>query len=451
MKTTVDKTDDLHRNIQIELPWDMISQELDQEYRQLAKKVTIKGFRQGKVPRKVLKQRFGERVQADVLGRLIQEAYEAALIQNRITPVAKPEVERGDFAEGQPYNFSAKVEVQPDIELAKLDGFDVSMETVEVTEEMQAEELEKLRVSRTVLMPLEGRDVAEMGDMAILDYKASQVGTPLQGGEKTDHELELGSGSTVPGFEDGIVGMKVGEHKDFDLTFPKEDFPEGVAGKLVHFDVDLKALKFKEIPDLDDEFAKDLGEEGVETLADVKAMVDRRLLEGLESKAGREVRNKLIDQLIDANPFPVPPSLVERQKANMLREVQTMLQWQGLPQEQIMASTDKMIEDIAPRAEREVASALLLNAIADKEKFQVDEEEIEAHLETVAEKSGQNMAQLKALYNDPKRIEELKLNLLRDKVVDHLMKLSNMEASDGEPAAAVDKESAPAAKTPKED
>ncbi len=443
MKTTIDTPDPLHRTITIELPWDMLAEELDREYKDLAKKVQLKGFRKGKAPRNVLRQRFGAKVNADVLGRLIQEAYEAALIQNRIQPVSLPELERGELKDGQPYTFVAKVEVQPEIELKKLDGFTVERETPQVTPEMIEQEIDRLREARSVLIPVEGRDVAEDGDTAVMDYAASIDGEPLEGGQKEDHQVVLGSGSTVPGFEDAIIGLKVGQGKEFDLTFPEENFPEQVAGKLVHFQVTLKALKARELPELDDEFAKDLGEKDVATAADVKTMVERRLREGLLTKADRDAKNNLLDQLLEANPFPVPPALIERQKAAMLQEVQTMLRFQGMNPDQISAHTEEMLDDLGPRAEREVATTLLLNAVADKEGFEVTDEEVEAHLEKVADKSGQNLAQLKALYAEPSRIEELKHNLRRDKTVDHLMNLSNMKPA-SEPEAGDDEAAEPA-------
>ncbi len=437
MKATVEKPDPLHCTISIELPWSTISDELERDYSELAKKVTIKGFRKGKIPRSVIHSRYGPKVLPEVLARLIQEAYEAALIQNRIQPVAVPELERGEIREGEPYSFVAKVEVQPEIELGKLDGFDISVDQPKVTDEMREQEIERLLESRSVLVPIEGRDQARLGDTAIVDYKASRDGSLLEGGEKKNHEVELGSGHSVPGFAEAIVDMSVGQCKEFDLTFPEDNFSQDVAGKEVHFEITLNALKAKEIPDLDDEFAKDLSEEGVETAQDVRAMVERRLCEGLKAGAERDAKAKLVEKLLEANPFPVPSALVERQKAAMLQEAQSMLQYRGLNPEQISANAEKMLEELTPRAEFEVATALFFNAVAEREKIEVDDEEVQEHLQTVAAKSGENAARLKALYNDPKRLKELKLNLRRDKVVDYLLKLSNIGVTEvaGEPEA----------------
>lgn len=432
MKTTIETPDPIHRTISVELPWPMLAEEFDREYRDLAKKVEIKGFRKGKVPRNVLRQRFSERVNADVIARMIQEAYEAVLIQNNIQPVAVPELEQGELKEGESYKFVAKVEVQPEVELKNLSGFDIKEQKPELTEEMISEELERLRLSRSVLVPVDDRDVAAEGDTVIIDYEAARDGQLLEGGKKDDHQLELGSGSTVPGFEDEIIGVKVGESKEFDLKFPEENFPEDIAGKDVHFSVTLKAIKKRELPELDDEFAKDLGEEGVETADDVRSMVERRLREGLESKAARDAKTELIEKLLEANPVPVPPAMVERQKASMLQELQSMLQYQGMNPDQISENTDKMLEDLTPRAEKEVATAMLLTAIADKEGIEANDDDVEAHLNDVATKSGENIARLKALYADPNRTAELKANLRRDKVVDHLMNLSNMDKGEQE-------------------
>ncbi len=436
MKTHIEQPDPLHRTISVELPWDMVAEELDREYGKLAKRVQLKGFRKGKVPRNVLRQRFGNQVRADVQSRLIQEAYEAVLIQNGIQPVAQPELDTGALREGEPYAFSAKVEVQPAVELKQISGFDVAVEQAEPDEEMIAEEIDRLREARAVLVPIE-RDEARKGDVAILGYRASRDGVPLEGGEKKSHEVVLGAGNTVTGFDDQVIGMQVGERKEFDLEFPTENVPESVAGKTVHFEVELEALKTRELPELNDDFAKDLGEKDVETAADVRAMVERRLREGLVNKAERDAKTKLIDQLIAANPFPVPPALVERQKAAMIQELQGVLRMQGVPPDKIQEYSQKMFADLEPRAEREVASSLLLDAVADKEGISIAAADLDRHLEQVAAKSGQNLAQLKALYADEGRKRELEISLRREKVVEHLMELSKMKpaAGSGQPDA----------------
>lgn len=437
MKTNVEVTDPIHRLISIEIPWEMISEELDREYDGLSKKVSIKGFRKGKIPRSVLRQRFSKQVSSDVIARLVQDAYEAALVQNRIRPVAIPDLQRGEIQEGTPYKFTARVEVQPEIELKQIQGFDVQVAQEPLNPAVFEQELENLRASRAVLVPIEGRTDAQKGDVAIVDYVPSEGGAPIPGGKRGNQEIELGSGRTLPGFDEGIVGMNIGETRGFELDVPsreggpREGGPrEGGPAKRVHFQVTLTALRKKELPALDDELAKDLGETGVETAADVRAMVERRIREGQEARARRDAENKLFDQLIQANPFPVPPSLVERQKIGMLQELQSVLQMQGVHPDRISADMGKILADLGPRAEREVAIQLLLNAVAEREKIEVSEADVERHMERVAKRSGEQLARLKALYNDQQRLAELRAHLRREKVVEHLMRLSNMNSSE---------------------
>jgi trigger factor len=426
MKSTVEVVDALHRSVKVELPWSTIQTELDREYDELARKVSLPGFRKGKVPRGVLRQRFGRQVGDDVLARLIQDAYEAALIQHRIQPVARPELLRGELQDGQPYAFEARVEVRPEIELKQLAGFELTERKVEVSAEAVDKELEALRDKHAVLVPVEGRDEARRGDTAILDYRATRDGQPLEGGERKDHALELGSDRAVPGFEANIEGLRVGQRKTFELSFPAEGVRPELAGQRVTFEVELKALKLRELPALDDDFVRDLGEPGVESAAALRAKVERGLRERAEDQARRERRDELVDKLLEANPFPVPPAMVERQQEAMVRDMQTFLAMQGMDPEELTRGHAWLKKDMAGRAEREVRSALMLAAVAEREKLAVGDEEVERAISARAEAAGPGAAKVRAYYEPAERRAELGLTLVREKVLEHLLKLSNM-------------------------
>ncbi|HOX42919.1 MAG TPA: trigger factor [Myxococcota bacterium] len=437
MKTTVEVNDALHRTLTVEIPWNMLQEELEREYQELAKKAALPGFRKGKVPHGVLKQRYGRQVNDEVLARLIQDSYEAALVQNKVYPVAKPELTRGELKEGEPYTYVARVEVRPEIELKQLSGFTFAEKKVELQAEAVEHELEHLRDGRAILKPVEGREEAQKGDTAILDYRATRDGKPVRGGERQDHPLQLGGGNAVPGFEEAVLGMKVGQHKEFELVFPAEGVAPDLAGQTVRFHVELKALKQREVPALDDEFVRDLGEEGVSTVAELEAKIRRTLTERAEAQLRRERRDELIDKLIEANPFPVPPALVERQQDAMAREMQTFLSMQGLDPKELSQGFERLKKDMAGRAEREVKAALLLAAVAAREKIEVSDEDLGKHIQERAARSGQNAAQVRAYLDEPEHREEARLGLRREKVLDHLMKLSNMEpaaAAAGAPA-----------------
>jgi len=193
MKTTIESPDPLHKTIQVEIPWDMISDELDRSFKELAGQVKLKGFRPGKVPKSVVKKRFGKKAQDDVLARLIADSYDAALVQNRIRAVSKPEFERGAVKEGEPYHYTARVEVAPEIEIKQI-RFELEKPVAEVTPEMLDEQLQNLREKEVLLVPIDDRRTARKGDTAVIDYSTTQDGKPVEGGSMTNHPVQLGAG-----------------------------------------------------------------------------------------------------------------------------------------------------------------------------------------------------------------------------------------------------------------
>lgn len=426
MKSDVEVIDPLNRTLTVELDWSMVSEELESAYKSLAKEVRISGFRKGKIPRAVLKQRYGRRVENETLERLIQDSYEAALIQNKIRPVARPELEHGQIEQGKPFVYKARVEVQPDIELKKLEGFELKKADTTVSDEMMDTELNRLREGRSVLVPIEDRDEAKNEDTAIIDYEASRDDVPLEGGSRQDHALELGAGQSIPGFEDQVLGMKVGEKKSFELTMPSEGVDGDLAGQAINFQVELKALKTKELPELDDEFAVDLGQEGVTKLDELKAKVNAQIQQRLEEEADRELRKNLVDQLIEANPFPVPSAMVSRQQDAMVSEIENLMQYQGVDASKMAAGRESLRKDMEERAEREVRSAMLLSTVAEQKKIEVDDEDLDEKFEQMAARSGQQLGRLKAMYSDPDRMNELRFEISQKKVLDHLVELSTM-------------------------
>lgn len=424
MKATVESQDAIFQTIRVEVPWKTVAEELDRAYKELGREVSIKGFRKGKVPKNVLRQRFGRRVEEEVLSRVIADSFEAAIIQHRVRAVSKPELERGELKEGKPYKYTARVEVSPQIELKEI-RFDVQEKKPKVTAKMVDEQIDGLRDQRAVLVPIEGRDTAQSGDIAIIDYKVEQDGKPL-GDETKNHELELGTGKALPGFEDQVAGMRLQQSKEFDLTFPEDWKSKDLAGKPVHFYVTLNALRAREVPALNEEFIKDLGKEGCKTVEELKKSIRKELLEQEQLRVRREAKEELVDHLIEKNPFPVPPSLVDRQQDALVREMESYLSYQGVKAEEMGLDKKKMKKDMQERAERDVRSTLLLDAVADQEKIEVVESDIEAKLKEVAEQMGQNLAKIKSLYEDEQQRARLRHQLLQDKVLDYLLQPTTM-------------------------
>lgn len=443
MKATVESQDSIFRTLRIEVPWKAVAEELDRAYRELGREVSIKGFRKGKVPRSVLRQRFGRRVEEDVLSRVIADSFEAAVIQHRVRAVSRPELDRGELKEGQPYRYTARVEVRPDIELKEI-RFDVEVEKPQVTAKMIAEHIDRLREQRAVLVPIEGRDAAQNGDIAIIDYRVEQDGKPL-GDETKNHELELGSDKALPGFEQQVAGMKLLESREFDLEFPGDWKSKDLAGKQAHFFVTLNALRAREVPALTDEFVKDLGREGCGTVEELEKSVRLELLEQERLRVRREAKEKLVDHLIEKNPFTVPPSLVDSQQDALVREMESYLAYQGVRVEEMGLDRKKMKKDMRERAERDVRSTLLLDAVSEQEKIAVEEQDIERKLAEVAEQMGQNLAKIKSLYEDPEARARLRHQLLQDKVLDYLLQPATMNVKQEEDKPPARKQDAGAA------
>jgi trigger factor len=427
MKATVEAADGVFRNIKIELPWTMVEEELERAYKELAKEANLKGFRPGKVPRSVLMQRFGKKVENDVTARLIQDSYEAAMIQNKLFPVSRPEVQPGMIIKGQPLSFSIRVEVRPEIDLKNYKGFQLERKEPSVDQTAVDEEINRLREQKAVLIPIEGRQEARVGDTAAIDYLTTLNGKLVKEGESKDYLVELGAKRTLPGFEDAITGMSVGQSKEFDLDIPPDATSKDLAGKRVHFKVTLNALKQREVPVLNDEFVTDLGNPELKNVADLRAMIEKRVFDRERMRLHQELSEKLIDLLIEANPFPVPPSMVENQYDVLKKEMENFFQSQG-----VMLGNDERLQgemhsNLQKRAEREVRSALLISAVAEREKLKVDDADIESHLQKLAEKSGQNMARLKALYQEPQLMNRMRYHLLQEKVLDYLLDPSNIK------------------------
>jgi trigger factor len=426
MKATVDTTDPVHKTIKVELPWSMVSKELEAAYKELSKDVSIKGFRKGKVPRNILRQRFGKRVEGEVVNRIVSESYEAALIQHKVQPVSRPELTLGKLTQGQPYEYTARVEVRPEIKLVNY-RIPIEQEQPETKPEMLEEELTRLREAKAVMVPIEGRTEARSGDAAIIDYQANHEGQAVNGGEMQNHTVLLGSGKSVPGFDEQVVGMNVGESKKFDLTYPSDWGPGKLAGKAVSFNIRLNALKSRDVPELTDEFVKDLGRENCENLETLKAELQQEIVEKEKTRVAREARTRLTDELIKENPFMVPPSQVDHQQELLAQEVEFFLAQQGMSPEQAGLSRDRMKKDMRERAERDVRAALLLNEIGRAEKIEVGDSEMEEHMQKMAQGSGQNLQKIKALYDEPAKRDELKFRIRQDKVLDYLLEVSNIE------------------------
>jgi trigger factor len=258
MKVDLEKISNLERKLSIEVPLEKVTEALGKIYRSIQDQVTIKGFRKGKAPIEKIKSMYGDKAREDVVRDLIESSYVKALREHKLEPLGQPQIEYDNLKENEPFKFSAQFEIRPDVNIEQFENLPVEKEKLELDQKKVEDVLENLRQSRTKENPLIIIRPAQKGDLATIDFEGFVDGKPLENSAAADQTVEIGSSGFIPGFDDGIEGMNIGESKRIDLKFP-EDYREGLAGKPVTFNITLKRLGQKSVPELSDDFAKEVG------------------------------------------------------------------------------------------------------------------------------------------------------------------------------------------------
>ncbi len=374
------------REIAIEVAGKRVDAAFGRVVNELRKTARVKGFRPGKVPANVIKQMYGEGLAEEIERQLVRETLADAVELAGLEPVVEPQIEAEVPSEGKAFRYKARIEIKPSIDLPELSALSGERPRVEVGDDELLTELESLR-ERSVAWVEEDEDVlAENGHQVTIDFVGSIDGVEFEGGSAEGVDLELGSGRMIPGFEDELIGAKSGEERDLNVTFPEDYGNEELSGKAAVFKATVTAIKRKELPELDDDFAKDLGEE-FETLDDVKA----RIREGLEAQrkhaSDHHLHRSLLDDLLTRTTFEVPPSLVERQLESQLQQFQQQMQGR-VPEPDLRARLAQMREEGWDDARRRVQEGLLLEAVARQAGLEATDEEIDARLDEMATSQG---------------------------------------------------------------
>lgn len=417
MRVEVREVSPVVREVVVEVPPEAVSAELDRIYRDLRRRVKVPGFRPGHIPRSVLEQRYGSDVREEAAKHLVAETLPGALKEAGVVPVAEPAVQRQPLAGSQPLRYTARCEVKPAIDVR--DYFDVEVEAAaaDLSDGEVEAELERLREQRAELRPVEGRNRIEAGDYVVLDYDGTIDGRPFEGGSARDRVLQVGSGSTIPGFEDRLLGAELGRERTFTLDLPAEMGNKKVAGKRAQFRVQVKEIKEKFVPALDDELAQSLGAQSV---ADLRGKVRAELERRARIRAERETNERLVDAILARNPFDVPPSLVEAEVESGLREAQVGLSMMGIDPRSVPFGERQIRQDLRSRAERRARRRLLLEAIADRESIEVGDDDLDAQIRAYSEATGQALAKVRQTYAKPERRERLRAQVREEKVLDLL-------------------------------
>jgi trigger factor len=425
MKTEFEDITQTQKRITIEIPSDVVDKEIDRITKGYSKQARLPGFRPGKVPPSVIKQRFRDQILHDVMHALIPRAIEDSLTERGVEPVDTPNVKDVDLKEGQPLKFTAAFETLPPFDPGDLTTISLQQVSSEPDAGAVDQTLQRLRDRAARLEPVEGRPAAQ-GDTLIADLDRTDASGA------TDHHdaisIELGAPANPPGFDENLVGMSPGDEKAFAVHFPDDYAVKELAGTDVTYRVGIKELRQRVLPELDDEFAKDLGE--FVTLDALRDRIEKDLNEEAELAAKRQVRSELLKQLAQRVTFEVPQSLVEREIDRRLEEFARRLMEQGVDPREANIDWAQFREAQREPARDAVASALVLDEIARRENLVVQPEDIEKEIDQYAARSGRTPAAVRAQLEKDGGLARLSAGLRREKAVDYAMSRAKMTTDD---------------------
>jgi trigger factor len=397
---------------------------------QLRKTAKVKGFRPGKVPVNVIKQIYGASLGEEIERALVAETLGDAVELAELQPVVEPQIEAEPPSEGKAFRYKARIEVKPEIELPDLSLVSGSRPKVEVGEDKVLTELENLREHNVSWVEEPEELAAENGHQVTIDFVGTIDGVAFEGGTAEGVELELGSGRMIPGFEEQLVGVKSGDQRDLDVSFPDEYGNAELAGKAAVFAATATAIKRRELPELDDDFAKDLGD--FETIDEVREKIRENLREQLQQSSDQTLHQSLLDDLVTRTSFEVPPTLVERQLEGQIKQFEQQVQGR-LPEPDLRARTAQMREEGWDDARRQVQQGLLLECIAKRAELEASEEEIDARLEEMATAQGVDPKMMNDMANAQGWRPAIGAEVVDRKALEHLIEqaeIADVEASE---------------------
>jgi len=423
MQVTVSEISPVEKKVAVEIPWPYVAQKLDEAYKDLSRGVALKGFRKGKVPRPMLEKMFGRQVEQEVIKQLVQESFVTAANQHDIQPVAEPIVDDAHLHKGQPFHYSARVEVRSVVEPKEYDGLELGQRAAAVTDADLDAALERKRQELTEFKPIEGRTELLASDVTVVDITGN-IGERKFDKEAMMIDLSEPAREPVPGLSKALVGVPIAAQQH-EVTFvlptkeENKDIAAELSGVTAVLKITVKEAREKQMPVLDDEFAKDTGE--ADTLAELREKMRGKLLEGDQKQAREELKGDLIKELLKRNTFVVAPALVERQLDNMIQRSRLQLAMRGIDYRSAGLDEQRMRDELRESANDEVRAAFLIDAIAEKEKVEVSDADMEKKLAELAQSRDKSVPRLKAELQKEGRLDSLKHQLREEKTLDLLL------------------------------
>ena len=390
-------------------------------YTKSAKYFNIPGFRKGKAPFNIVERMYGDEIfYEDAFNELVPPIYDKEIEENKLEVVSRPDIHIENMKKGEDLVFTATVQTKPEVVLGQYKGVELKKVEYKVTDEDVNHELEHMQEHNARIITVEDRPVKEK-DIAVIDFEGFVDGKAFEGGKAENHELEIGSNTFIPGFEEQIIGMKAGEEKDINVTFPEDYFSKDLAGKETTFKVKLHEIKEKKLPTLDDEFAKDVSE--FDTLNDLKTSIKEKKQAQNDDRAKHETESLAIEAVSNNTPIDIPSGMIETEIDAMIRDLEQQLSYQGINLDQylhMINKTRKEIEDnYKEQAEKNVKSRLVLEAIIKEEKLEASDDEVSAKIKEMATNYGRKEEEL----NKNEALKEyLANNIKTEKAIDLIVK-----------------------------
>ncbi len=411
MRTSLKTLEGLKKSLTVYFPIEMFSQKMDKILQKMATEVTIDGFRKGKVPISILRQKFGENARSDVSNEIVNETLVDALAKVKITPAARPVISKIDLKDGGDFSYTVEFETYPQIQTSDFTKLTIEQIKVAITPKDEEKALKEL-ISESTEYKLIKRK-SRIHDQISIDFKGTIDGKEFDGGKADDFKLVLGKGSMIKGFEEGLINMNAGSKTILNLTFPKDYHVVQLAGKAVVFEVSVKAVFEPKVPKLDAKFAQKFGEKDIQSL---EQNIQKRMRSEIDSRLANQNKQAVFDALLAAHDFEVPQASIDNEAQNLLKDAQARLQQQNIP-----VKDNLSVATFNDEAHRRVRLGLLINQIASEHKISASKEQINAKLAEMAQTYGENSQQMIDYYNqDPNRLSTIEL-LVVEKMVENII------------------------------
>jgi trigger factor len=421
MRVNIESLSNTERKVEVFIPREEVVAKIEEVFKELRKNAKIKGFRPGKAPRRVIEAAYGTYIFDEVSSKLVSESFKKALDEVSITPISRPRITTDKVQQDKEFHYTAVFEVIPEFEVKDYIGIELKKEKREVKEEDIERTINQIREQSAQAKPVEEDRGVRTGDYLIIDYIGFLDGKPVKDLQAKDVQVVVGEKRLMAEFEDNLIGMKKGEEKKFEVVYPEDFQMRDIAGKAVKFTVNVKEILERILPELNDEFARDLGEEDLDSL---KKKIQGDLEKRLEKESEDRLKGELIKVLLEKNSFDVPPSLIENEVIRLKHEFASNLERHGLQVPELNQEAEVRFRE---RATQNLKTSIILGAIGRKEGIGVDKEEVENRLNEISKSLQLPLEKVREVYEKNNMIESLEARLIEDKVLKFLIERSNVE------------------------